>query len=92
FGVPAIAIYVGLAKEEHLLATRPTVPGEVLEASFVRGGTQAWISFTRIDKDGREVACRTQVTISRHYVQVGDVVAVVPRPDSCGQPAVGVRR
>lgn len=77
--------------DQRRLATETHIPATILSVQEMRGGPRAWIAFTRME-NGVAIACRTEVNLGPYSVAVGQVISVVPRPDSCGEPAVAVRR
>lgn len=97
--IPAILIVVGGfwigSYNDQRLATEPHVPGTVLAIrDRNRNATRVLIEFTR-EQAGASILCRAEVFLSDKdvhlsdkVISVGQTVSVVPRPDSCGQPAV----
>lgn len=77
--------------DQSRLATETHIPATILSVQEMRGGPRAWIAFMRME-NGVAIACRTEVNLSPYTVAVGQVISVVPRPDSCGEPAVAVKR
>lgn len=78
-------------RNRHRLETMPHVPGTILSFQRRKGGIRAWIEFARME-NGNSIACRTEVNLGTGSVAVGQTISVVPRPDSCGEPAVAIGR
>lgn len=76
-------------REETMMQTMPSVPATVLTAKRVKNGISADIAFTRT-AGGDPIDCKVQIGLSadRTDLHTGSVVQVVPRSDSCGEPAV----
>lgn len=73
--------------DQRRLAIEPHVRGTILSFRQNRDWIRAVVEFTRT-QDGSKFVCRTEVSLKGNDFQIGQAVAVVPRADSCGQPAV----
>lgn len=76
-------------REEVMMRTMPSVLATVSEVQEHENSTTAWIAFTRVS-DGAVIACRSWILLHGEHrgLLVGSAVSVVPRSDSCGEPAI----
>ena len=88
--LPIAAMFWRQYADQRRLATEPHVRGSVLSYRRIKQSTRAVIEFVRKDASGNYALCQTEVTLPGHQVEYRQTVFVVPRENSCGQPAVAL--
>lgn len=76
-------------REETMMRSAPPVPAKILEIQQVRGGSNVKIAFERF-ANGDNIACQTKIIVDSDHkdIHLDSIIEVVPRSDSCGEPAV----
>lgn len=88
--LPIAAMFWRQYADQRRLATEPHVRGSVLSYRRIKQSTRAMIEFVRKDASGNYALCQTEVTLPGHQVEYRQTIFVVPRANSCGQPAVAL--